>query len=163
MEHHFYTYQEVKLKLEQWCAYQDRCVYEAVEKIKQFNLNESETRQLLEELQDARFLDEERFVESFVSGKFKIKRWGRIKIKHHLIQKKIALSLIHKSIYEIDEEEYEAVISNLLLKKNKELKFSLGKYERQTKLFNYLISKGFEFDLIQKCYKFLKLGNVKEN
>lgn len=163
LENHFYTYQEVKFKLEQWCAYQDRCVFEVTEKIKQFNLNESETQQLIKELQDNRFLDEERFVESFVSGKFKIKRWGRIKIKHHLIQKRIANSLIQKGIYEIDEQEYEATITSLLLKKNKELKVSLSEYEHQAKLFNYLISKGFEFETIQKCYNLLKLKNFKEN
>jgi len=163
LENHFYTYQEVKFKLEQWCAYQDRCVYEVTEKIKQFNLNESDTQLLIKELQDNRFLDEERFVESFVSGKFKIKRWGRIKIKHHLIQKKIANSLIHKGIYEINEQEYELTIISLLIKKNKELKSSLSEYERQAKIFNYLISKGFEFDSIQKCYNLLKSSNFKEN
>lgn len=163
MENHLYTYQEVKFKLEQWCAYQERCVFEVTEKIKHYNLNEIESLQLIKELQENRFLDEERFVESFVSGKFKIKRWGRIKIKHHLIQKKIANSSIQKGIYAIDEQEYEVTIYSLLLKKFKELKASLSENERQVKLFNYLISKGFEFETVKKCYNLLKLNKFNQN
>jgi regulatory protein len=162
LENRLYTYQEVKFKLEQWCAYQDRCTYEVAEKIKKFNLNEVESQKLITELKDSRFLDDDRFVSSFISGKFNIKRWGRVKIKHHLIQKRIDKLLIQKHLYEIDESQYTTTIKGLILKKNKELKAPLSEYQKQAKLVNYLSSKGFEIDVILDCYNLLKMNNFKE-
>lgn len=151
-----YTYQEVKFKMEQWCAYQDRCSFEVQEKIKSFFLSDDQTIKLIEELRENRFLDDVRFVESFVSGKFRIKNWGKIKIKHHLIQKRIPKELIYNGLDLISSDDYSQTITKLLHKKEKELKRGLGDYEKKSKLFLYLTSKGFEFEEIQKCHDLLK-------
>ena len=164
MKNKIITYQEVKIKLEQWCAYQDRCLFEVKEKINTYKLNDSDTLRLINELKTDNFLDENRFVASFISGKFRIKNWGRNKIKHHLIQKKIDKDLIINGIYSINDNEYNDTIEKLILKKLNELKpkldTKLSEYQTKGKVFSYLTSKGFEFDLINNCYELLNLRNV---
>ena len=88
-----------------------------------------------------------RFAEAYVSGKFRIKGWGRIKIKAHLRQKQVSDYCIKKALAELDETEYLNTLNNHLVKKNRLLKVS-NPYERRSRLYNYAGGKGFESDLI---------------
>ncbi len=149
-------YKEIKIKIENWCAYQDRCSFEVREKLKNFDLSNEENQKMIDELIASNFIDDNRFASSFVSGKFRIKNWGKIKITHHLKQKRIPKELILSAINEIEDDEYQEIIVKLISKKKKEIKTKLSEYEVKSKVFNYLISKGFELEDVYKCYDFLK-------
>jgi regulatory protein len=149
-------YKEIKIKIENWCAYQDRCSFEVREKLKNYDLSDIEKEKLIHELVSSNFIDDKRFAFSFVSGKFKIKNWGKTKIIYQLKQKKVNLDLIYQAIDEIDESEYRDTINKLILKKKKEITKNLTEYELKSKVFNYLSSKGFEIDEVYKCYDLLK-------
>ena len=69
-----YSFSEALIKMESWCAYQDRCTFEVEQKLASWNIPTEQQNQIILHLQSNRFLDDKRFVESFVSGKFKIKR-----------------------------------------------------------------------------------------
>ena len=143
---------ELRQKMERWCAYQDRCVNEAIQKLKTLGASADELNALIEELKANRFLDDERFVESFVSGKFKMKQWGKYKIKMHLRQKGLSDELIEQGIERvIDDEMYEDTIDKLVQKKRQSL---LGKelnsYEINVRIQRYLYSKGFEIKNVEK-------------
>ena len=77
-----------RVKIESWCAYQDRCTFEVVNKLTSFGLDESQISSLIIHLTETQFLNELRFTESFISGKIRIKKWGKIKIRMALHQKK---------------------------------------------------------------------------
>lgn len=150
-----FSFNEVKSKLERFCAYQDRCVAEVMTKIQSFQLKPNEVETLLYFLKEEKYLDENRFAESYVSGKLKIKCWGRIKIKQALKLKQVSAEIISSAISQIDGEEYSAIIQKLVERKNKELFAEKDRWKRNAKIMRYLQSKGFESDLILDQIKLL--------
>ncbi|MEO9533933.1 MAG: regulatory protein RecX [Crocinitomicaceae bacterium] len=142
-----YKLLEAKAKIEWYCAYQERCDFEVRKKLHDWNMPYDQVDILISDLISNNFLNEERFACAFVSGKFRIKRWGRIKIKQHLKQKRISDYSINKGMQEIDEDEYIQTIQDLIASKSRLTKFK-DKWDRKVKLTRYLASKGFESYLI---------------
>jgi regulatory protein len=114
-----YSFLEAKAKLEALCAYQERCQFEIDQKLKLWGFFLEERQQLIADLISNRFLDEERFASAYVSGKFRIKKWGRIKIKSYLAQKHISNYSIQKALKEIDGEEYWQTLVQLANRKRR--------------------------------------------
>ncbi len=99
------------------------------------------------------FVNEERFARAFVSGKFNIKKWGKLKIKRALLQKRISKKNIEIAFSEIDEEDYITLLKDLAEKKIKLIK-EKNKFKKQRKLLSYLQQKGFETSLIYEYVLF---------
>lgn len=142
-----YSLLEAKQKIEAYCAYQERCDQEVRSKLNSWFLHSEDVDILISDLISNNFMNEERFAEAYVSGKFRIKKWGRIKIKQHLKQKQISDYSINKALSQIDEEEYWQTLQYLA-----ENKLVSGKndWDRKAKLKRYLASKGFETSLIHE-------------
>ena len=140
-----YSLLEAKQKIEAYCAYQERCDFEVRKKLNSWNLYQDDIDALIADLIINNFLNEERFAEAYVSGKFRIKKWGRNKIRQSLKQKKISEYSIQKGLGQINEVEYLETLKSLA-----EAKVVKGKsaWEKKAKLTRYLSSKGFESDLI---------------
>lgn len=146
-----YSFLEAKAKLEALCAYQERCSFELNQKMISWGIEWEQRDQLLAELISTNFLNEERFASAYVSGKFRIKRWGRIKIKNHLTQKFISKYSIDKAIKEIDLDEYWSSLTYLAEKKIRELASEKNEWNQKIKVTKFLQSKGYESDLISDC------------
>lgn len=142
-----FSFLEAKQKIEAYCAYQDRCHYEVSNKLSMWGIVGEQKDQLISDLIVKRFLNEERFAESFVSGKFRIKRWGKIKIRQHLKAKFIPEYCIKKAINQIDGDEYLSTLRTLTEKKLAELSDQEDSYKKKAKILRYLASKGYEQDL----------------
>lgn len=142
------TLLEAKVKLEAFCAYQERCEQEIRRKIDTWGIFGEDVDFLISDLISNNFLNEQRFAEVFISGKFRIKKWGRIKIKQHLKQKNISDYSIKKGFDEIDPTEYWQTILALGESKNKLIR-AKDSWDRRIKLQRYLHSKGYEMDLVQ--------------
>lgn len=143
---------QVLLKLQNWCAYQERSHFELEKKLVEFELTEEEKLEIVSNLITQNFINEERFAQTFTRGKFNIKKWGKVKIKAHLKMHKIPVKLINQAVEGISDEAYLQTIEQLIKIKSKTIK---GPYQliKKQKVINYLISKGFEFDLIMDVYK----------
>ena len=138
----------IQAKLMKFCTYQDRCIKEITDKLFKLEVWREDHDVYINFLIDHQFLDDQRFAASFVRGKFRIKRWGKLKIKNHLQQKGIANSFIESAIREqIDEEKYKFTAIQLLENKSNTLK-EKDPYKRKQKLLNHLLQKGFESELI---------------
>jgi regulatory protein len=144
------------LKAESWCAYQERAQQEVRDKLYTYGLHEAEVEELISELITTNFLNEERFAHAYTSGKFKIKKWGKLKIKQGLKLKKVPDKLIQKALNGIEMDEYLGVLLAAAEKKGATIaeKDSLKK---KYKLISYLQGKGFENDLI---FDVLKANNL---
>lgn len=145
---HKYSFLEAKAKIEAYCAYQERCQYEVGLKLFAWGITGEQQDQLISDLISNRFLDEERFAEAFVSGKFRIKRWGRIKIRQHLKQKHISEYSIKKGMASIDLDDYYASILYLAERKSADLQSENDLWQKKAKIIRFLASKGYEQDLI---------------
>jgi regulatory protein len=147
---------EAKQKLEAYCAYQERCDQEIRKKVRPWGMYSEDVDILISDLIQNNFLNEERFASAFVSGKFRIKRWGRIKIKQHLKLKNISNYSTNKALNEIDEEDYLQTLNDLLESKNRLTK-ATNKWDRLAKLQRYMHSKGYENELVREGLVSLEL------
>lgn len=134
------------------CAYQERCHQEMRNKLYEWGLYPDAVENILANLITDNFLNEERFAKSYAGGKFRIKKWGRIKIKIELKKRKISEYCIRKAMLEIDEKEYIQTLKQLIEKKSKEVKGG-NLQVKNYKIAQYIASRGFEQDLI---WDFLK-------
>ena len=137
------SFHEFLLKAERFCAYQERCSYEVKQKLKELGADEKSTEKLISSLREDDYLNDERFALLFASGKFRIKRWGKNKIRAEIRMKKIADSLIANALNSINEAEYKKTILHLIQKKEKELRSDKSEAKKQ-KIFRFILSKGFE-------------------
>ncbi len=142
-----YSREEALLKLEAFCAYQERCKQELSKKMDQWGLTHDLQQELLQELEESGFLNEKRFAETYTSGKIKIKRWGRNKIIQELKQKGISDEYIHSALEEIDEEIYLSNIDTLVDRKYNAIAKG-NEYEKRMKTLRYMYGKGYEAELV---------------
>jgi regulatory protein len=147
-----YSKEGAKPKLEKYCAYQERSHKQVFDKCRSYGLSESDSNEILVELIQSNFLNEERFVEAYVKGKFKIKSWGKQKITQGLKLAGINQKLISSSIQEIKFEDYIKTIQRLAEKKMKTLKEGTD-FEKKIKVQRYLLSKGYKYDEISEALK----------
>jgi regulatory protein len=145
-------------KLQKYCAYQDRCHKEVRNKLYELGIYGEDQGQIIVELIAENFLNEERFARSYARGKFRMKKWGKMKIIQGLKQRQVSEYCIKKGLKEIDDEEYEEKLQKLLERKN-ELLREKNIYVKRKKLFNYAYQKGYESFLIQSIVKNLTSGN----
>lgn len=141
------TSTEILSKIERYCAYQDRCTQEVLTKLRSWQIEEQEQRQVLQILKNDGFIDDERYVQSFIRGKINTKQWGVQKIRLGLIQKGISKELIDKYIEEINPQQYTDNIQTVLRKWTQ----SHGPITQEniTKLYRHLLSKGYTYEEIK--------------
>jgi len=135
------------MKMQSWCAYQERCQHDTRNKLYEFGLWPEAVENIIVKLIEDNFLNEERFATAFARGKFIIKKWGRIKIKQELKQKRVGEYCLKKAMQQIDEIEYMATLTKLIDSKRNLIK-EKNPIKLKYKLMNYVLSKGYEKDLV---------------
>ncbi|WP_338769963.1 regulatory protein RecX [Bernardetia sp. ABR2-2B] len=146
------TPKEAFLKLAAFCAYQERCYQEIYVKLKEWKIDEGDHYAIVTLLEEENFLNEKRFAESYVRGKFEYKKWGKRKIRYGLLQKDISEKMIQDAFNsEIDEQEYFSTLAELLKKKWTDLlEKKEDNFKRIVKATNYALQKGYESGLIRE-------------
>ncbi|WP_353127444.1 regulatory protein RecX [Parapedobacter pyrenivorans] len=141
------TPQQAKSKAEAYCAYQERSQQEVRDKLYSWGLHQAAVEQLIAELIGENYLNEERFAMAYTSGKFRMKGWGRHKIKQGLVQKQVSPPLVRIALASLDQREYRSKLHGLLQAKAR-LEKEKHPYKRKNKLLRYALGKGFESELI---------------
>ena len=146
-------FNEILKRLEYFCAYQERCEFDVLEKIKKLGLqNPEKTEMLIKRLQKDGFLDQTRFVNSYITGKVSIKKWGVNKIRAGLIQKRIEPVIIARGIMEIDAGLYQENLQALFEKKILALKDYKTDYQQKSKVIRFLSGKGYSSEEIYRLF-----------
>ena len=153
------TPKQALAKAEHFCAYQERCQQEVRDKLYSWGLYPNDVEEIIADLITHNFLNEERFALAYVSGKFNMKAWGKVKIKQGLQQKRISTRLIHEALKTIDDDVYMEKLSMVLSKKAHTLQ-EKDSFKRKVKLTQYALARGFENDLI---FDILKDNNLQNN
>lgn len=130
-----------------FCAYQERTQQEVRERLKEWGVWGDDAEEVIAELIQQNYLNEERFAKSFAGGKFRVKGWGKRKIKQHLQQRGITGYNLDQAMKEIAPDDYRGTLSDLLAKKRQSLRDDNPLVIKQ-KLVRYALSKGYESDLI---------------
>lgn len=138
------------VKLESYCAYQERCLFEIQNKLIQLSASESDAKKVIQHLEKFRFYDQKRFAQSFAQGKLRINKWGKAKIKAALIQKFIDKETIKEALDLIDYDEYLSILKGLVHRKNTELSKEKDEWAKKQKILRFLSSRGFSYDEIQE-------------
>ncbi|MDG1724189.1 MAG: regulatory protein RecX [Bacteroidia bacterium] len=141
-----YTPKEAKVKIAKFCAYQERCHQEVRDKLFLFGLLPNDVEEIIFELIQEDFINEERFTKAFVRGKFNYKKWGRIKITQELKRRKISDYCIKKGLAEISDIKYHSVLEEILTKKIAK-QSDIKDYQKSYKAVQFAMSKGFEAEL----------------
>ena len=150
------TYDEALTKAERYCAYQDRCHSEVRSKLLGWGVYGDRLEEVIAQLVVDKFLDEERFARSYCRGKFRIKRWGRERLRRELRYRQVSDYCIRKGLAEIEEEEYVQALEETLQKKDR-TESEADPYRRRQKLAAYAQRKGYELPLIWETLKRLDL------
>jgi regulatory protein len=134
-------------KAQSYCAYQERHQQEVRDKLYEWGLWPEAVENTISNLITDNFLNEERFAKAFAGGKFRIKKWGRVKIKTELKKRKISDYCIKKGMQEIDSQCYMKTLKQVLDKKLSSIKAGTIRLKNQKAAY-YTISRGFESDLV---------------
>ena len=134
-------------RIRHYCAYQERAQQEVRDKLYEFGMSTPEVEEIISDLISDNFLNEARFAESFAGGHFRIKSWGKQKIKYALQQKRVSPANIKKALNSIEETAYKKTLLTLATKKWNSLKGERG-MSRMAKTNSFLNQRGFESALI---------------
>jgi regulatory protein len=142
-----FSIKEAKLKIEHFCAYQERCHEEVTTKLWSMKMTAEEINEIIVHLIEQNFLNESRFACSFARGKHRIKHWGKIRITNELKARKIGQTLISIALKEISPEEYLEAFENLALRNWDSIR-ETNILKKRKKFCDYMLRKGFESNLV---------------
>ncbi|MCR9083987.1 MULTISPECIES: regulatory protein RecX [Algoriphagus] len=145
-----WTVEEAEEKIAAFCAYQERCVWEVRRKLYEKGIAEAQIEKLIGFLLREKFIDEGRYAKAFARGKFRLKKWGKNRIRMELKMRQVPEDLIRKGLLEIDPTEYYDTLLSETEKKWEKTK-EPDLYKKRFKVVGYLMQRGFEQDLVQEA------------
>ncbi|WP_282043814.1 regulatory protein RecX [Winogradskyella flava] len=142
-----YTVDEAQKKLENYCAYQERCHKEVRDKLWGMRMIPEAIDKITVHLIQNNYLNEERFAKAFVRGKFRIKKWGKNRLVRELKFREISKYSIDSALKEIDGDTYQQTLDELVRKRISQVK-EKNIYKKKRKVADYLLYRGWESHLI---------------
>ena len=127
----------------------EHCESEVKEKLMDWGANSDEIGKIINYLIEERYIDNQRYANSYTRDKFRFNHWGKYKISMMLRSKDIGNDIIEEAMNQIEEEEYLEKLQQILQDKLRSLKYS-SEYEKKGKLFKFAQSRGFESSAISK-------------
>lgn len=152
MDSQTYSLAELTKKAEQFCAYQERCHKDVVQKLYDLRANKEEIDQIIVHLIEHNFLNEERFARSFARGKHSIKKYGKVRIINELKFRNISAYNIKKAMEEISDEMYQNTFAELSDRAWHSIQ-EKNSLKKKKKFCDFLLRKGYESDLVYQVWK----------
>lgn len=138
----------IRSKIAKFCAFRERATKEVIMRLRTYDLKEEDISIIIAEMKKEGFLDDGRFARLYAGGKFRIKKWGKLKIKRELRLKGVSDEDINAGLAEIEGQTYLETLESLAVRKFEALK-EKNLYIRKNKVATYLVSKGYESELIR--------------
>lgn len=147
-----FSVSESLARIYRYCAYQERSHQEVKNKLYEFGLTTDEVEELLTKMITEGFLNEERFAKAFAGGKFRVKKWGRLKIIRELEAQGLTKKCINRGLGEIELSDYRKTLKNLLIKKAEQTEED-NLFKKRDKVAKYAIGKGYEPEMVWEMIK----------
>ena len=142
-----YSVKEAQKKIENYCAYQERCHKEVNQKLRDMRMIPEAIDHIMVSLIQNNYLNEERFAKAFARGKFRIKKWGKNRIVRELKQRDISKYSIDSGLKEIDLDDYFTTLDELVKKQIAQVT-EKNPYKKKKKVMDYMLYRGWESHLI---------------
>ncbi len=142
-------------QMKRFCAYQERCIAEVRQRLYKDGFKGDEAEWAIAELISEGYLNEERFARTFARGKFRINKWGRIKIEIELRRRAVSPGNIRRGLSEISDSAYENCLRDFI----KKLGATEASDKAKLKIKRSLMQRGFEPELITR---FMKIQSEEE-
>jgi len=146
------TVVEAKKRMEHYCAYQERCHKEVTQKLRSIGVSWMIIPEIISHLIQENYLNETRFAHHFARGKFRIKKWGKLRIVRELKQRDISEWNIQNALKEIPDEDYQKTFLAVITKfweANKKLPIA----QRKAKVIAALKYRGWELDKLSGVFE----------
>ncbi len=104
--------------------------------------------QIIFHLLQHNFLNETRFAQAFARGKFRTKKWGKIRIVRELKFREISQYNTTLALKEISEQDYFQTLDELSEKRMLQLGTEKNIQKKRKKFVDYLLYRGWEANLV---------------
>ncbi len=104
--------------------------------------------QVIERLKELRYLDDEQLAASYASSRLTIKPLGRQRLRRDLQRKKIPAQIAEQTLDRVYEGQAEEELIDRAIAKRLRLKGAPTTPEQSKKLFDYLMRRGFSYQLV---------------
>jgi len=139
--------QEALTKIFRYCAYQERSHREVKTKLFEYGLSSAKVDEIISYLITEGFLNEERYAKVFAGGKFRMMKWGKLKIQKELESSGVSARNIARGIAEISPSEYSQTLLGLVKKKSNQVEDD-NIYKKKNKVARFVMGKGYEPELV---------------
>lgn len=153
--------EEVLHLLAAYCSKAERCEYDLRKKMRIWEIPEELQTSLIQYLRKENYLNDDRYLKSFVNDKFKYNKWGSVRIVHELKLRRFQEYKIQEYISLIEEGASELQLQDILVKRLKNLKYK-DIYDRNAKLIRFAMSRGYDLGLIMKILKKIDLEGLDD-
>lgn len=139
-------------KARKYCTYQERSQQELRDKLYELGLFRKDVEQVIAAMIEEGYLNEERFAIAYAGGKFRVKQWGKVKIRLALKQKRVSEYCIKKALAQISEKEYESTLQKVIATQSRKIS-EKNILKKNYKLAQYAIGRGFEPEMVWEQLK----------
>ena len=140
---------EIFQKMAHLCSRSEQCSPDITKKIKELGGNSLMTQAILEKLEKEGFLNDRRYVGFYVREKFKINKWGRVKMHYYLKMKGLGEEIIQTGFSEINEDDYVELLIRTMKEKARSIRIT-DRYEKMGQVIRFAQGRGFEPGLIHR-------------
>lgn len=139
-------------------SYKPRTIAEMRERLLEKDwTDEASVDQVISRLKELGYLNDDQYAKSFASSRLTVKPLGRIRLRRDLQLKKLPSQTVEKALDNAYEERSEEELIDRAIEKRLRLKGAPTNREESKKLFDYLMRRGFSFDLVMR--KVRKIGH----
>lgn len=149
MEDQLKTEHDIYARIARICSRSEECSSDIRKKIKELGADEELCEKILQRLTEEKFVDDDRYVRAYVRDKFRINKWGKVKMRYYLKMKGIPVEIIEAGFEEIDPEEYTNLLVKTMKEKAKSVRKS-NKFEKMGQVIRFAQGRGFEPELIHR-------------
>jgi regulatory protein len=140
------TPEQASARLQRLCSRTEKCVADVRRKLSDWGVASGEASKIVAQLQDGGFVDDRRYAGAFVHDKIALSRWGAVKVRKALKDKKIDDEIIREALGGIDKLAQERNLAYLLSHKYKSLK-PVPTDGQKVKLLRFALGRGFEYEM----------------